>query len=170
MSSLVAKALIFMRQAHASQKRKQGTPYALHPLAVFNILTNEYEGTVSEYMQVLALLHDTLEMGKTDEAVEHEFGVEVLKGVKILTRQKGESFKDYATRLGFASKEIRLVKAADRLHNLREAILSGDSAWALDYVRETRECIIPFVDDPWFLAKLNEANSEIERFRSNSAS
>jgi (p)ppGpp synthase/HD superfamily hydrolase len=84
MTSLVAKALDFMRQAHASHKRKQGTPYADHPEGVFNILTNEFEGAVSENMQVIALLHDTLEMGETDEAeIALEFGPEALKGVKL---------------------------------------------------------------------------------------
>jgi hypothetical protein len=164
MTTLLAKALDFMRQAHAPHKRKHGTPYAEHPEAVLNILTNEFEGTVSENTQIIALLHDTLEMGETDEAqIAREFGPEVLKGVKLLTRQKGESFENYAFRLGNAPKEIRLVKAADRLHNLREAPLAGDPAWALDYVRETREHVLPFMDDRWFLTKLDEAIFRIEQ-------
>ncbi len=163
MKSLVPKAFGFMRQAHASHKRKQGTPYAEHPEAVFNILTNEFEGIVSENMQIIALLHDTLEMGETEGAIAREFGSEVLNGVKLLTRQKGESFEDYAARLRTAPKEIRLVKAADRLHNLREALLAGNPAWALEYVQETREHVLPFIDDPWFLTKITEAISQIEQ-------
>jgi len=166
MTPLIAKAFDFMRQAHARHKRKHGTPYADHPEAVFNILTNEFEGNVSENMQVIALLHDTLEMGvKGEVEIVQEFGPEVLNGVRLLTRKKGESFEDYAIRLRAAPKEIHLVKAADRLHNLREASLAGDPAWALEYVRETRKYILPFVDDPWFLAKLNEAISKIERIQ-----
>lgn len=166
MTPLIAKAFDFMRQAHAPHKRKHGTPYADHPEAVFSILTNEFEGTVSENMQVIALLHDTLEMGETDEVeIVREFGPEVLNGVRLLTRKKGESFEDYAIRLRSAPKEIRLVKAADRLHNLREAPFAGDPAWALEYVRETRRYILPLVDDPWFLTKLNEAISKIEHIQ-----
>ena len=168
MTSLVTKAFGFMRRAHASHKRKQGTPYAEHPEAVFNILTNEFEGPVSENMQIIALLHDTLEMGETEGAIAREFGSEVLNGVKLLTRQKGESFEDYAARLRTAPKEIRLVKAADRLHNLRDALLAGDPAWALEYVRETREHVLPFIDDAWFSTKLTEAISEIEESVSTS--
>lgn len=153
-----------MHQVHASHKRKHGSPYAEHPEAVLNILTNEFKGTISENAQIIALLHDTLEMGEVDEAeIAREFGPEVLKGVRLLTKQKGEPFSDYAARLRNAPKEIRLVKAADRLHNLREAPLAGDPAWALEYVRETREHVIPFLDDPWFLSKLNEAILIVER-------
>jgi len=166
MTSMVAKAFVFMRRAHASHKRKQGSPYEIHPEAVFNILVNEFDGSVSENGQVIALLHDTLEMGADEVAIEWEFGREVLEGVKILTRRRGESFSDYAARLQGAPREIRLVKAADRLHNLRDALLAGDPAWALDYVRETREHILPLADDPWFLTKLAEAMSRIDQMGS----
>ena len=153
-----------MRQAHASHKRKHGASYADHPEAVLNILTNEFEGTVSENTQIIALLHDVLEMRGADEAdIAREFGPEVLEGVKLLTRQKGEFFKNYASRLRNAPREIRLVKAADRLHNLREAPLASDPVWALDYVRETREHVLPLIDDQWFLTKLNEAIFRIEQ-------
>ncbi len=163
MTSQVERAFEFMRQAHASQKRKHGAPYAEHPEAVFNILTNEYKGKISENTKIIALLHDTLEEGVKDSAIEREFSPEILKGVKLLTRKKGEPFKIYATLLRTAPKEIRLVKAADRLHNLREAMLTNDPAWALEYARETRDCILPLVDDPWFLTKLTEAVSKIEQ-------
>jgi len=164
MTSRMAKAYGFMRQAHASHKRKHGAPYAEHPEAVLKILTKEFKGTISEDTKIIALLHDTLEMGGADETeIEREFGSEVGQGVKLLTRQRGESFKEYATRLQNAPKEIRLVKAADRLHNLREAPLAGDSAWALAYVQETREQIFQFVDDRWFLTKLQKAIFMIEQ-------
>ena len=168
MASLLARATEFMQNAHASHKRKHGAPYAEHPLAVLSILTDEFEGTVSEKTQVIALLHDTLEMGTEENEIAREFGPEVLEGVKILTRQKGETFGDYAARLRTAPKEIRLVKAADRLHNLRETKLAGDPAWALEYAEETREHILPLVDDQWFLTKLTEAVSRIEQPKSAS--
>ena len=163
MTTLVEKAIRFMRQVHLSHKRKHGAPYAEHPEAVLKILTNEYEGTVSEKSQVIALLHDTLEMGSEEADIAREFGLEILEGVKLLTRQKGEAFGDYAARLRTAPREIRLVKAADRLHNLRETSLAGNPAWALEYTKETRDHILPLVDDPWFLTKLTEAASRIEQ-------
>jgi len=166
MTALIEEAFRFMRQAHASHKRKHGAPYAEHPEAVLKILTIEFGGTVSEKTQVIALLHDTLEMGTQENEIAREFGLEVLEGVKILTRQKGETFGDYAARLRTAPKEIRLVKAADRLHNLRETLLAGNSAWAFEYAKETRDHILPFVNDPWFLAKLTEVASRIEQSRS----
>ena len=168
MTALVEEAFRFMRQAHASHKRKHGAPYAEHPEAVLKILTNEYEGTVSEKSQVIALLHDTLEMGSEEPDIAREFGLEILEGVKLLTRQKGEAFGDYAARLRTAPREIRLVKAADRLHNLRETMLAGNPTWALEYAKETHDHILPLVDDPWFLAKLTEAASRLEQSRSAS--
>ena len=168
MTTLVEKAIRFMRQVHLSHKRKHGAPYAEHPEAVLKILTNEYEGGISEKAQVTALLHDTIEMGSEEADIAREFGLEILEGVKLLTRQKGETFGDYAARLRTAPREIRLVKAADRLHNLRETRLASDPDWALEYARETREHILPLVDDPWFLTKLTEAASRIEQPRSAS--
>lgn len=164
MSLVVGEAFAFMRRVHAGHKRKNGAPYSSHPEAVFNILTREFPGPVSEGMQVIALLHDTLEMSDIAENdISGAFGLEVLGGVKLLTRQKGESFAVYAARLRGASREVRLVKAADRLHNLRETPLAGAPVWALEYVQETREHIFPLVDDAWFLSKLAEAIVEIER-------
>lgn len=163
MTALVEKATGFMRQAHASHKRKHGAPYAEHPEAVLKILTNEYEGTVSEKAQVIALLHDTLEMGSEEGEIAREFGLEILEGVKLLTRQKGETFGDYAARLRTAPREIRLVKAADRLHNLRETRLASDPKWANEYAQETREHILSLVDDQWFIKKLIDAVAEIEK-------
>ncbi len=163
MSSNIEKAFVFMRKAHSSQKRKHGAPYDAHPEAVFNILTSEFAGSISEDAQVIALLHDTLEMGASEAEIEWEFGREILKGVKLLSRQKAESFAEYANRLHGAPREIRLVKAADRLHNLRDALFANDREWAIDYVRETREHILPIVEDQWFLTKLAEAMAIIER-------
>ncbi len=154
-----------MRKVHSSQKRKHGAPYDVHPEAVFNILIREFAGSVSENAQVIALLHDTLEMGASEAEIEWEFGREVLEGVKLLSRKKGGSFAEYANRLRGAPREIRLVKAADRLHNLRDALFADDREWALDYVRETREHILPMVEDQWFLTKLVEAMAIIERAR-----
>ena len=162
MAALVEKARRFMRQAHASHKRKHGAPYTEHPEAVLKILTNEFKGTVTENTQAIALLHDTLEMGTKEEDLGREFGPEILEGVKLLTRRKAEPFSDYAARLRIAPKEIQLVKAADRLHNLRETLLAGNSAWTLEYTKETRDHILPLVDDQWFLAKLTEAAAAIE--------
>ena len=163
MKALVEKAAGFMRQAHSLHKRKHGAPYAEHPEAVLKILTNEYEGTVSEKSQVIALLRDTLEMGSEEADIAREFGLEILEGVKLLTRQKGETFGDYAARLRTAPREIRLVKAADRLHNLRETRLASDPKWAIEYAQETRKYILPLVDDPWFLVKLDEAVIGVEK-------
>jgi guanosine-3',5'-bis(diphosphate) 3'-pyrophosphohydrolase len=152
-----------MREAHRSQTRKHGTPYATHPEAVFTILTHEYPGVVSERMQVIALLHDCLE----DTAVEaatlaREFGLDVLVGVQWLTKQRREPFGRYAARLRRAPAEILLVKAADRLHNLREAPLAGDPLWARRYAQQTRRHILPLVKDPWFRARMEEALAAIE--------
>lgn len=54
----LTKAIIFAATKHANQKRKDGTPYIYHPLAVAELL-KKY-GYDIDY-QITAVLHDVLE-------------------------------------------------------------------------------------------------------------
>lgn len=133
-------ALVYASELHRKQVRK-GTdiPYISHLLAVTAIVL-EHGGTEDE--AIAALLHDAVEdQGgpETRETIRKSFGnnvVAIVDGCSDAdTAPKPpwcERKKAYIEHLATASKSVRLVSAADKLHNAR-AILA-------DY-RQDREAL-----------------------------
>lgn len=134
-------ALVFACQLHAHQHRK-GTsiPYASHLLAVAAIVL-EHGGDEDE--AVAALLHDAIEDqgGATTRAeIFRRFGANVVAIVDGCTDADSLPKPPWADRkaayiahISQASSSIRLVSAADKLHNAR-SILSdyrqlGEALW-----------------------------------------
>ena len=123
----VQRAYHFSREAHCSQKRREGSPYINHPLSVAYILADMRMDTLSI---ASGLLHDTVE----DAAVSQEdirtiFGKEIAFIVKGLTKLSKVEFQtkqeaqaeNFRKMLLAMSEDIRvmLIKFADRLHNMR---------------------------------------------------
>ena len=122
----LSKAYDFALKAHEKQKRDEGSPYIIHPIAVANILT---ELKLDSATIATGLLHDTIEdTHATYNTIEAEFGKEVadlVDGVtkisefenQAISNSKAENFRKLILA---TSKDIRvlLVKLADRLHNL----------------------------------------------------
>ncbi len=124
---LIERAFALAREAHASQKRDNGEPYIIHPLAVAEILAGFRLDVASI---ATGLLHDTVEdTGVTYAVLETKFGkpiADLVDGVTKLTRlelqsdrtKQAENFRKLVLAM---SKDIRvlIVKLADRLHNMR---------------------------------------------------
>lgn len=136
------RALVFAHQLHARQLRK-GTriPYISHPMAVASLVL---ENGGDEDAAIAALLHDAVEdQGglPTLERIRRKFGQNVATIVDGCTDAYEEPKppwrprkKDYLAHLAKASKAVRLVAAADKLHNAR-TILSdyrsiGEQVWS----------------------------------------
>ena len=120
----LSKAYEFALKAHKNQKRDEGVPYIIHPVAVADILT---ELKLDSATITTGLLHDTIEDTKTTyESVKKEFGKEVADLVEGVTKisaleeQAAENSKaeNFRKLILATSKDIRvlLVKLADRLH------------------------------------------------------
>ena len=148
------KAFNFALNAHKNQKRDEGVPYIIHPVAVANILT---ELKLDSATITTGLLHDTIEDTKvTYESVEKEFGREVADLVEGVTKisaleekaaynSKAENFRKLILA---TSKDIRvlLVKLADRLHNMRTIqFVKGDEK-KIRKAKETMEIYAPLAD------------------------
>jgi GTP pyrophosphokinase len=114
--------------AHAGQKRKDGSPYVSHVLAAATIAAEEMN--LDEDSIVAALLHDCIEdTDMTHDDIAKQFGVQVadiVEGVSKLTRvqytsKEDEQMENLRKMLMAMSKDIRviLIKIADRLHNMR---------------------------------------------------
>ena len=71
-SKSLNKAYNFAMEAHQNQKREEGVPYIIHPVAVAKILT---ELKLDSATITTGLLHDTIEdTNVTYETVKKEFG------------------------------------------------------------------------------------------------
>ena len=124
---LIDKAVEYAREKHKDQKRKDGSPYIIHPLAVAEIVA---EMGLDMDAVLGALLHDCIE--DTDasfDEIARLFGrtaAELVEGVTKLTRANFSSteeaqMENLRKMFMAMSKDIRvvLIKIADRLHNMR---------------------------------------------------
>ena len=124
---LINRAVAYADEKHKSQKRKDGSPYIIHPLAVAGIVV---EMGLDMDAVLGALLHDCIEdTDASHEEIEKLFGstvAELVEGVTKLTRadfsSTEEAQMENLRKMFMAmSKDIRvvLIKIADRLHNMR---------------------------------------------------
>ncbi len=136
------EALVFARRLHAGQMRKGTTiPYVSHLLAVAAIVL-EHGGGEDE--AIAALLHDAVEDqggAATRAEIRRRFGEHVAVIVDGCTdaetvpkppwRERKEA---YLAHIGHASPPVRLVSAADKLHNARSILadyrLLGEALWS----------------------------------------
>lgn len=100
----------FAFDAHNGQYRTDGANYFIHPLRVSQRVKTEFQ-------RVVALLHDTVEdTDVTLEKIEKKFGKKVADCVDALSYRKGESYKDYITRV-LENPDAIEVKIADICDN-----------------------------------------------------
>ena len=154
-SETLNKAYNFALEAHQNQKREEGVPYIIHPVAVAKILT---ELKLDSATITTGLLHDTIEDTKvTYESVKKEFGEEVanlVEGVtkiselesKASTDSKAENFRKLILA---TSKDIRvlLVKLADRLHNMRTIQFVKDKDKIIQKAKEVNLNVVDTLDE-----------------------
>jgi len=148
------KAYEFALKAHKTQKRDEGIPYIIHPVAVANILTDL---KLDSATITTGLLHDTIEdTYATYNTIKEEFGQEVADLVDGVTKisefenqavqnSKAENFRKLILA---TSKDIRvlLVKIADRLHNMRTINFIKDKNKQIRIATETMEIYAPLAD------------------------
>ena len=125
--ALIDRAVDYAREKHKDQKRKDGSPYIIHPLAVAEIVA---EIGLDTDAILGALLHDCIEdTDSTYDDIARNFGPTVaslVEGVTKLTRVEYSTLEEQQMenlrKMFMAmSKDIRvvLIKIADRLHNMR---------------------------------------------------
>lgn len=134
-------ALVYAARLHRDQSRKgSDVPYVTHLLAVASIV-GENRGTEDEV--VAALLHDAPEDRggkKRLEEIRSRFGDEVAEIVDGCTDTYEDPKPDwrprketYVAHMATAPAPVRLVSAADKLHNARSILADlrslGDELW-----------------------------------------
>ena len=143
LSHRFTQALVYATELHADQIRKGSkVPYISHLLGVASIAL-EYGADEDE--AIAALLHDAIEDqgGQTVRAeIRVRFGVRVTEIVDGCTETDttpkppwAERKKAYIARISSTLPSVRLVSAADKLHNIRSILkdyrTQGDVVWDL---------------------------------------
>ncbi len=145
-------AIEFIKEKHKGQKRIQGTPYYMHPLEVSKILKNK--GFPLEY-QIAGLFHDLLEdTNTTYEEILNLTNKEIAEAVRLVTKEPGYIIQDYMDRIK-QNEMARMVKLADRIHNLSETHLASNE-FQKKYIKETEEWFISLAKDTIFEDDLNK--------------
>lgn len=180
------EALIFATQLHAEQRRKgSDVPYIAHLLAVASIVL---ENGGNEDEAIAGLLHDAIEdQGgmATREEIRRRFGdtvVDIVNGctdADVMPKPPWRVRKEeYIEHLRVASPSVRLVSAADKLHNAR-AVLGdyrelGEMLWrrfhggregTLWYYRSVTDALRQGGTSP-LIEELERVVSELERLAS----
>ena len=123
----IHQALECATAAHDGQKRKDGTDYVTHPIAVAEIIADMGLDTESV---IAALLHDCIEDTEfVYDDIKAKFGedvADIVDGVSKLTRmpytsKEEEQIENLRKMFLAMGKDIRviMIKIADRLHNMR---------------------------------------------------
>ena len=125
--TIIEQAIAYAQDKHKEQKRKDGSPYIIHPLAVAEIIA---EMGLDTDAVLGALLHDCIEdTDASHDDIAKQFGnvtAELVEGVTKLTRadfssSEEQQMENLRKMFMAMSKDIRvvLIKIADRLHNMR---------------------------------------------------
>ena len=148
--ALIDDAIAYATEKHKNQKRKDGSPYIIHPLAVAEIVA---EMQLDTDAILGAILHDCIE----DTDVSHDdiarrYGdtvAELVEGVTKLTRvefstSEQQQMENLRKMFMAMSKDIRvvLIKIADRLHNMR-TMQYQTPAKQISKCRETMDIYAP---------------------------
>lgn len=144
-SSKLLKTISFAIEAHGLQSRKarksKHVPYMVHPIEVCRILMDCI--VAHQDLFHAAILHDVLEdTDKTENDIANLFGVRVLDIVKGLTddktKTKEEQRKAQIEKMLTASKEVRMIKIADKTSNLRD-LVRCPPGWKISSVKAYTE-------------------------------
>ena len=153
----IVEAKEFVKRKHGDQKRKQGTPYYLHPFAVAELL-KQY-GFSYQY-QLVGLFHDLIEdTDVTEEEIKKRTNQEIATAVKLLSKEKGYNMQDYVERIS-QNEMAKMVKIADRIHNLTETKFASED-FKEKYVQETKKWYVDLAKGTCFETLLNDVLEEL---------
>ena len=147
---LVEQAISYANEKHKFQKRKDGSPYIIHPLAVAAIVA---EMGLDMDAILGSLLHDCIEdTDASHDEIAKLFGhtvAELVEGVTKLTKAnftttEQAQMENLRKMFMAMSKDIRvvLIKIADRLHNMRTMQYQSPAKQVLK-CRETMDIYAP---------------------------
>lgn len=112
-AAILETCMLLCMQIHYGQRDRNGLPYCLHPIRVSN-------NVPTIRAKSIALIHDIVEDGPigTLEKMKELLPYDIIQSVLILSRVKGESYKNYIERVATQGGiDELLVKLADLKDN-----------------------------------------------------
>lgn len=172
--NLYQKAVKYAGEKHSEQK-VPGTQsnYIVHisNVAMEVMLSHSSHNDFDLNLAIqIALLHDTIEdTTATYEELKSEFGKEVADGVLALTKDsslnsKEEKMTDSLNRINALSKEVGIVKLADRITNLQQPPAHWDKEKIASYAAEAKMIAASLGHTNEYLA--SRINQKIEAYKS----
>ncbi|MCU0315134.1 MAG: HD domain-containing protein [Fimbriimonadaceae bacterium] len=175
----LSHALQFAAEKHAGQWRDgdHPLPYIVHPVEVVTFLRRVGDVT-SPVILCAAALHDVLEDTNCQpEEIVEAFGSDVLRLVREVTREepteeqkegltsqevweiRNEMLRNEIQRM---SRDARMIKLADRINNLDEAIATRSDKSLQRYIRQS-EMILAAIPESTHPALWRELKKQITR-------
>jgi len=136
---MIEKAIEIAAQAHRGQVDKAGGPYILHVLRVMLRMSDETE-------MVAGVLHDLIEdtpWTAVDLAAEG-FPPEVVRVIQLLSRNKGESYEDFISRLAPdpLARRVKIADLEDNMDITRLKSISQDDWGRLEMYQRARRALM----------------------------
>jgi (p)ppGpp synthase/HD superfamily hydrolase len=173
----ITRAFSIATKVHAGQFKKGNKiePYINHPLRVALILTEELRINDIDLV-CAALLHDTLEKDTNNnhsllqDRLKKQFGERVynivytLSKPKVKNDEKERILGQYFQNIARGSEDVRYIKLADRLDNIRNLKNAIHRDKVLRYKEETQKYVVPIAEktDEKFVFKLSVALYELK--------
>ncbi|MGD1053464.1 MAG: HD domain-containing protein [Candidatus Dormibacteria bacterium] len=168
-AEILARAYAIAERAHRGQPRRQGTAYIEHLVEVALILRRQL-GVTDPAILAAGLLHDAVEDSEltVDDLVD--FPDRTRRLVALLTDPSPEMTR--AMRSAHYAEiwkdpDATLLKAADRLSNIRDVVAHGDPELTRRYIRKTHRDILgegmPLAMHPVASPLLRDALAEAAR-------
>ena len=120
----------------------------------------------------VALLHDVLEDCDVHPRIlTDRFGTEIQEAVTLLSwniRALGidRSHRIYWSGIRNGPRSVRLVKGADRIHNIRESLATENARLQKKYLSETPDDLLPVLEEAgesWLVERLTPLLGDLER-------
>lgn len=166
------KAMKFAGEKHSDQKVPGTTAnYLLHisNVAMEVLLAhNTNESFDLDFAVQVAILHDTIEDTGTDfEELKNTFSESIATAVQALTKDgklspKSERMNDSLRRINELSKEVGLVKLADRITNLQTPPPHWNKEKITNYCNEAKLIARTLADKNFYLN--NRLNDKIRAY------
>ncbi len=128
-------AVIYAIKMHYGQKRKDGSDYIEHPLRVAGYL--KQKGYDEKY-QIVGLFHDLLEDTAADEDFIAEYGDDILKEVKLLSKNYSNNTEEYIRNI-LNDPIAKEVKNADRIDNIKDALKINKAGFKASYLKNSKD-------------------------------
>ena len=136
---MLENAIEIAAKAHRGQVDKAGAPYILHVLRVMLRMTDETE-------MVVGVLHDIIEdtpWTGVDLAAEG-FPPEVVRVIQLLSRDEGESYEDFISRLAPdpLARRVKIADIEDNMDLSRIASVSQEDRERLDRYQQALQALM----------------------------